>query len=918
MYTNKIKNFFLLALIVASTIVGSISFPDTAMAAPPGVYVSSAIKKDATASALRTALALCLTISNGGHMSGPTGYEVSAADVANGKWFTSDDEPQSRVGYIVDGDNGKVQCGNLFADRNVAGAFGWGGNIEMACALGMKRENDSKCETGTGGFTKNPIGTDKNKVYAAIDKKYNNATGGNGYNGAQDYLLAATTWKEACDAKAIVTVKDATTDQKNKGYDKVDVVNSKGDVVEVYYDKGNNDKHAWKNNTASFAYYEENCDYMKDQMNANSAAYAKFIKANPPTAEDDTSSDEGEEAAADGEKTSCKVEGIGWIVCPVMRFMAKVVDAAYSMVASLLSVPPITTEEGIYNAWSIMRNFANVAFVIAFLVIIYSQLTSAGITNYGIKKMLPRLIVAAILVNISYWLCAIAVDLSNIFGTSLKGLMDGVSKELFTEGGTAESGAGGVWDVLTTSLIAGTAVGVALYLGLSILLPMAIAALFAIVTVVLILTLRQALIIILIVISPLAFVAYLLPNTESLFKKWLSLFKLLLLLFPIVALLFGGCALASNVITISAGENFILQVVGVGVGIVPLFVTPFVLKASSGFIGRWGGIINNPNKGPFDRAKKGAERYRGKRQNIMNERRLRGTNMLGSTPARIRGDGSSRFRRAVGGAVGAPAKVTGAIAQRNLTRELQESNAEKALAKTKQDVVATRIADEAAANGGESKYAQTIAGPTGNVAQIQAAAVAAKKNETAEAIKNAQISANIAPGDLSTVADRLAAAINDNDDITARAMQNILLTSGSAGLEKYRNTMNDATENPSSAANVNETGKALRENLLDNHGGVKASANDLVQQAINGGSMKRASESQSSWKLSDAELVQQKPASIKLAAASGAISQEQAVRISGNEELAKHLSAENRQKIKDIANRPAPPAPTPPTPPAGP
>src|SRR5690606_3849474 len=113
---------------------------------------------------------------------------------------------------------------------------------------------------------------------------------------AQDYLLAATTYKEACDAKAIVAVSEATTDQKNKGYDKVKVVTSTGSVVEVYYETGNNDKHAWKNNTASFDYYEENCDYMKDQMNKNAAAYAKYVTDNPPAAGDDTSTDEGEAA----------------------------------------------------------------------------------------------------------------------------------------------------------------------------------------------------------------------------------------------------------------------------------------------------------------------------------------------------------------------------------------------------------------------------------------------------------------------------------------------------------------------------------------------------------------------------------------------------------------------------------------------
>lgn len=63
--------------------------------------------------------------------------------------------------------------------------------------------------------------------------------------------------------------------------------------------------------------------------------------------------------------TSCAVEGIGWIVCPVMKFMAKVVDAVYTVVEKLLTVQPLNTnvsdpKNSLYPAWTLMRTFANV------------------------------------------------------------------------------------------------------------------------------------------------------------------------------------------------------------------------------------------------------------------------------------------------------------------------------------------------------------------------------------------------------------------------------------------------------------------------------------------------------------------------------------------------------------------------------
>lgn len=331
-------------------------------------------------------------------------------------------------------------------------------------------------------------------------------------------------------------------------------------------------------------------------------------------------------AAPGTSATTCAIDGIGWILCPVMRFMGKVTDTAYGIVSDMLTVNPVdtSTSSPMYQAWSVMRNLANVAFVIAFLFIIFSQVTSVGITNYGIKKLLPKIIMAAILVNISYWLCAVAVDVSNIIGSSLKGVIEGAGNQIFVASDGFDSGTDGTWDVLVVTVLAGAAGVAVMFLGITILLPLLITAALTIITVVLVLTLRQALIILLIVVSPLAFVAYLLPNTESLFKKWLGLFKTLLLMFPIIAVVFGACKLASIIITGAAGDNIVLSTMAVGVTIIPLIVLPKLMSLAGSVGAKFGAMINNPNKGPFDRMRKGAEGLRKDRQNVRNTRALNG------------------------------------------------------------------------------------------------------------------------------------------------------------------------------------------------------------------------------------------------------------------------------------------------------
>jgi hypothetical protein len=329
-------------------------------------------------------------------------------------------------------------------------------------------------------------------------------------------------------------------------------------------------------------------------------------------------------------KPTCTIQGIGWIICPVVNFLAQVVDAAYSIVGKLLTVQPLLTTQSsggaspIYSAWSIMRNFANVAFVIAFLFIIFSQLTSVGISNYGIKKMLPKIIVAAVLVNVSYWICSIAVDISNILGSSIDQLLQG-TKSVLTPPDLSKNAAatGAGWTGIAGGILAGAVTGVtALYIGLSALLPVLITVLITILVVFLVLTLRQALIILLIVVSPLAFVAYLLPNTESLFKKWRELFQTLLLMYPLISLIFGASALGSTIIMNSANGSIAIEIMGAGVSILPLIILPAFIKGAHSILSNFSNKV--PHQGVTGKLQKGAENIRNRQEGRREIRALNG------------------------------------------------------------------------------------------------------------------------------------------------------------------------------------------------------------------------------------------------------------------------------------------------------
>ena len=371
----------------------------------------------------------------------------------------------------------------------------------------------------------------------------------------------------------------------------------------------------------------------------SSATYAVYSFTPPDTYnQTDTSTISIDPPSENSTSTSCDVQGIGWFICPVSNWLADGIDFMYSALQEFLKTKPLETtnqNSGIYLAWVIMRNISNVAFIVAFLVIIYSQLTSVGISNYGVKKMIPRLVIAAVLVNLSFTICAILLDLSNIAGYAFQDAFMGIKNTISTVG---ENTSTWTWsEVISTALSNGAlAVGAITFTTelLPMLVPAATLAGLTLLLILLIMAARQALIIILIIISPLAFVCYLLPGTEKWFKKWRDSFLTMLVFFPAFSVVFGGAQLAGIIIIQNAsGPNgAIMHVLGMLVQIIPLAITPLIMKFSGGVLGKFAGFVNDKNKGWYDRTKNWSK---GRREIIRNKK-LANPNMARFNPNRLR------------------------------------------------------------------------------------------------------------------------------------------------------------------------------------------------------------------------------------------------------------------------------------------
>lgn len=320
--------------------------------------------------------------------------------------------------------------------------------------------------------------------------------------------------------------------------------------------------------------------------------------------------------AGDAQASAClEASGaLGWIICPVMTILNDATQGIYkSAIEPILQVNAnaLSTSNdknksnGVYEAWGQFRNYANIAFAIVLAVVILSQLTGIGLNNYNIKKILPRLIMVIVLVNISFILCQLAVDVSNILGSALNSaftdLAVGINKDVAASDG-GFFGGDILGEIMRVFLGGGTlgVLGVSVALTWNVwLVPLILVVLTFLVSIIfffIILAVRQAGVFVLIALAPVAIICYALPNTKSIFDKWYKLFTSLLIVYPICGLMMGGGQFASALL-LKVGTDteagFFMLLTAVVVSVAPFFLIPSILKNSMGALGNIGTKLSN-------------------------------------------------------------------------------------------------------------------------------------------------------------------------------------------------------------------------------------------------------------------------------------------------------------------------------------
>ncbi len=333
---------------------------------------------------------------------------------------------------------------------------------------------------------------------------------------------------------------------------------------------------------------------------------------------------------------------------------------------------------------------------------------------YTVKKVLPRLVVAVILIQLSWFIFTGMIFLTNSIAYGIEGLIYGAfgGPEDFTLAALLSE-----LDSQATGTFTTVAIGVAatVFSGgvFAVVFFIVMAVLVAFVT----LAFRRMMLILLVLLAPIALVAWILPNTEKIWKMWWDNFTKLLLMYPIILAFIAIGRVFGKLAGTIGGSDIINTVIILAGYFLPLFLIPKTFSmAGSAFATVGGAVTQAGQKGKATGLGKTQEKWgntrwglrkQGKKDAKLNVRRQQET-AKGVTSA-MKGPKSIFYKHGLGKTGAATLEASAEKAQIDAAAQGHIQNGTNAenlvhIAATSDDKLEQQAALKALAQQGEGAY----------------------------------------------------------------------------------------------------------------------------------------------------------------------------------------------------------------------
>ncbi len=218
------------------------------------------------------------------------------------------------------------------------------------------------------------------------------------------------------------------------------------------------------------------------------------------------------------------IQGIAW-------FIGQVITVLTSILLSVAQYSDFINNSVVDVGWPIVRDVCNMFFILVLLIIAFA--TILRVESYNYKKNLPKLLIMAVLINFSKTICGLAIDFVQVIMlTFVNGFSATGAGNLFDAFGIGKIfEISNIPNLVVDKTVSGLSVFGSLLLGLIILIIAGI--IIGVFTI--ILAFRIVMFWILIILSPLAFLAMAIPSGSKYASQWVGQFTKNLIVGPVLA-----------------------------------------------------------------------------------------------------------------------------------------------------------------------------------------------------------------------------------------------------------------------------------------------------------------------------------------------------------------------------------------------
>lgn len=175
---------------------------------------------------------------------------------------------------------------------------------------------------------------------------------------------------------------------------------------------------------------------------------------------------------------------------------------------------------GVFNMWRFMLNAVNSLVVVVLIVVAFAEILRINVNTYGLKKILPTLVFAVIAANFSFMFCKLIIGISNVAMTIFRDPVLRIGGTVNPEGTSTASAYRIMLQAGFPSWKWSDIASGGVFFPFIFRMIVALAVLIGVTIITILLLVRVYFVQFLVVLTPIAFMAMVLPQTKNLFKKW--------------------------------------------------------------------------------------------------------------------------------------------------------------------------------------------------------------------------------------------------------------------------------------------------------------------------------------------------------------------------------------------------------------